>query len=214
MRRIFAVVLSVLILSGVFALSACNNNAEQQVQNVSQKEKEIYPGLYLDYYEDGDTRAEAENNAVTGVGKDKINENFENSDAVESYNYESPLIYTFDNGLVAQYSVDIQMKDSGEKQNVTVLGYYMTEKQEDGSYRTYFISFDEMGQNDELDEKTMEKLLNEAIDQIPENNKKNESENGESSKSENSQSQQNSQPSGASSKGEVESVGEIEEELN
>ncbi len=180
MKKIIYIALVVVMASSMLMFTACDSSDgdTQPTQSTETKVEDTYPSLDLDYYDDGDTKAEAENNAVSRVGREQIEESFEDNDLVESTEFDNPVIYNFDEGFVAKYDVEVKLEGSDEILEVTMFGYYVTIEQPDGTFRTYFISYEEIGQADDMSEETIEKLLQEQIDKI----KKEESEEDETTK--------------------------------
>lgn len=177
MKKIISIALVGTFIIGVFTLASCsNNNQTEQTEPttiaIEDKDESSYKGLDLEEFAEGDTQQEAESNAVTGVGKDKIDELFKQDKEIEETIFDDPLIHLFDEGFVAEYNVQIKKSGTEELQNDVVLGFYITIKQDNGKYKTYFISLKDMGDVEQLDEDELQKMLQAEIDKIKENTTK------------------------------------------
>ena len=175
-KKIICIALTAVMASSVLMLTSCNNKNNKNTEpteskteeTTTKKQKETkedeYPGLDLKNYKEGKTKAEAENDAVSKIGKDTIDESIKKNELVEKTEFDSPIIHTFDNGIVAEYKVKIKV--DGKELEVTMLAYYITIKQPNGSYKTYYIGYEEIGQANDIPEEDLEKLLQAQIDKI------------------------------------------------
>ena len=86
--------------------------------------------------------------------------------------------------------------EDGNQLDRRVLGYFKTVQLSDGTYRTYYIYYNDVGQDDQIDDATKEEQLNQVLDKIQqEENTSGVSSEAQQSSSENAQSSKAEQPS-------------------
>lgn len=173
MKRLVLVLLAGAILIPAVLFSGCNaGSGDIQFTNPvidagdPDTAKNPYPGLNLEYYSDGQSEDQSQKKAVTVTSLGKIrDEMIAGGLDIQSLEYSDVSISKFDNGFVADISMKVELTD-GKTADRHVLGYFKTVRMPDGTYRTYFVYYNDVKPDEQVDDKTKEELLDEVIGQI------------------------------------------------
>ncbi len=146
MKKFKLILLSLAVVAS-FALTACtqtpeNNEPEEPTQTTEEKIEENRE----EYSEEGTSEKDSQNTAITNIGKSEIEKELSQDDDIESFTVGDVVIHTYDDGIVAQYYVTYTDMD-GEEKEVIYNGYFVTIKQSDTVFKTYFLSCENMGEN-------------------------------------------------------------------
>lgn len=128
--------------------------------------KNPFPGLNLEYYSDDQSEDQSQKKAVVVTSLEKIRDEMIDSGLdIQSLEYSDMSVSKFDNGFVADINMKIELTD-GKTADRHVLGYFKTVRMPDGTYRTYFVYYNDIKPDEKVDDQTKEELLDEVIGQI------------------------------------------------
>ncbi len=166
MKRLIAIVAAALISAALFgcgesADSVLNDSKIEPSQSVIQK----YPGLTGKYYADGKTKESAREKLITTVVPKILSEEITEDDDIELNKLEidSYELKSFDNGDVANTKINVIL-NNGDPMERTVL-VFITSQPRGSGYRSYFLSYHNMDQDDDIDSETMLSMLNKSLSQ-------------------------------------------------
>lgn len=173
MKKIIAVLLAGVILIPAVLFSGCRTGGgDIQFTNPvidsgdPNTAKNPFPGLNLEYYSDDKSEDQSQKRAVVITSLETIRDEMINGGLdVQSLEYSDVSISKFDQGFVADISMKVELAD-GNTADRHVLGYFKTVRMPDGTYRTYFVYYNDVKPDEKVDEKAKEELLDEVIGQI------------------------------------------------
>ena len=187
---------ALLLTSAFFA--GCGGEGDVQFTNppIDVNESGTQPELQLEHYADSQTKEDSQRRAVSVTFSDLLmGEMDEDGLGIQSLQMEEIDLSEFDNGFVADITMKLETED-GNQLDRRVLGYFKTVQLSDGTYRTYYIYYNDVGQDDQIDDATKEEQLNQVLDKIQqEDNTSGVSSEAQQSSSENAQSSKAEQPS-------------------
>ena len=167
MKRLTAIIISAAFFAAL--LCSCSDSQSDALNNSkiapSQTVIQRYPGLDGKYYADGDTKESARDTLINKVVPDILKDEITEHDDIEVTRLEvkSSQLTSFDRGDVAKLTLNAVL-NGGEPMERVVLVFISTEQTASG-YRSYFLSYHNMDQSDDITSDAMLEMLNDFLKQ-------------------------------------------------
>ena len=156
-----------LLLTDAF-FAGCGGDGDVQFTNppIHADQSGAQPELQLEHYADSQTKEDSQRRTVSVTFSDLLmGEMDEDGLGIQSLQMNEINLSEFDNGFVADITMTLETED-GDQLDRRVLGYFKTVQLADGTYRTYYIYYNDVGQDDQIDDATKEEQLNQVLDKI------------------------------------------------
>ncbi len=166
MKSFTAIIISAVFLASL--LCSCSGSQSDALNSSKIKPNQTaiqrYPGLDGKYYADGDTKESARDSLINKVVPDILKKEITEHDDIEvtQLDIKSSQLTCFDRGDVARLTLEAAL-DGGEPIERVVLVFITSERLEQG-YRSYFLSYHNMDQTDDISSDVMLEMLNDFLE--------------------------------------------------